>query len=465
MDTVANPTNDDLSLIKVKAETKCVLEAFLKRSLSQDEGRHLGHVGRAYHDPKKYIHRASHEDGKELFAKKTKKSDRKKSKEPEKDERSRSPTFGEQSTSGLNGTWNSLHEEINRVEEKKHDFKTNIKKLLRRNSQTKEKAVTPKERNGSTHSKSRDSIEAVLDDHGKGAAKASSLKRPKSPNPLLACTVASSTLSLTEEGPYETHSHEKHLPNGTPKKVSHSSFSFKKLLKKKTHKDHSVDTDSNPVRPDSLPVKPCYEDQPILVGDTGKLENSEIYSLAAKKLETLIRHKKLKSPQEPLKIPAAPASKPPKIPAAPEIRCPIDNNNVMPEKRPATEDKDEIIRKLVALLQEQAGVINEKISKDPFLRNTLSRMSYGSFFRLAEVFTSGAEVEKNEVGTSVSPELTKIALTMELTRKVAGINSHTVHTLMGYSLQYMDMFVPWLQQQGGWEKIVSNGDLPDLQID
>lgn len=86
-------------------------------------------------------------------------------------------------------------------------------------------------------------------------------------------------------------------------------------------------------------------------------------------------------------------------------------------------------------------------------------MSYGSFFRLAEVFTNEAEVEKIEAGSSVSPELTKIALTMELTRKVAGINSHAVHTLMGYSLQYMDMFVPWLQQQGGWVMCLIYSDI------
>lgn len=63
---------------------------------------------------------------------------------------------------------------------------------------------------------------------------------------------------------------------------------------------------------------------------------------------------------------------------------------------------------------------------------------------MAEAFTS-----RSPPGIS-SPQLAKLALTMELTRKVAGINSHAVHTLMGYSLQYMDMFVPWLQQQGGW---------------
>lgn len=449
MDTIADPTNDDLSLIRVKAETKCVLEAFLKRSLSQEEGRHLGLVGRTYFDPKKYSHRTSHEESKEFFPRKPKKSDRKRSKETEKaDERSRSPTLGQRSTQERDGTWSSLHEEINRVEETKHGFKTNIKKLLRKHSQT-------KDRNGSTHSKSRDSIDAILHDHGKGAAKGDSLRRPKSPNPLLACTVGASTISLPDEkqGQYESDSHEKHVPNGTPRKSSRS-FSLKKLLKKRTPKENT--TDANPARPDFLPVKSCYEDSDTPVRKTGRLEDSELYSLAAKKLDTLIKHKKLKSPQEPQKIPAAPLS---------ELSLKGDNNNVTTDDRPAVEKKEEVIQKLVALLQEQAVVINEKISKDPFLRNTLSRMSYGSFFRLAEVFTSEAEAEKNEVGSSVSPELTKIALTMELTRKVAGINSHAVHTLMGYSLQYMDMFVPWLQQQGGWEKIVSNGDISDLQID
>lgn len=444
MDTIANPTNDDLSIIKVKAETKCVLEAFLKRSLSQEEGRHLGLVGRTYFDPKKYSHRANHEESKELFSKKQKKSDRKKSKEMEKDERSRSPTIGRQSARERDGTWNSLHEEINRVEETKHGFKTNIKKLLRKHSQTKEK-----ERNGSVHSKSRDSIDAILDDHGKGAAKGDAMKRPKSPNPLLACTVAASTISLADEKQGQPNSHEK------AKKASRS-FSLKRLLKKKTPKENTTGTDVHPARPDFLPVKPCYEESDTPVRETGRLDDSEIYSLAAKKLETLIKHKKVKSPQEPQKIPAAPFN---------VLKGYSDNNNVTTEDRPAVENKEEVIQKLVALLQEQAVVINDKISKDPFLRNTLSRMSYGSFFRLAEVFTNEAEVEKIEAGSSVSPELTKIALTMELTRKVAGINSHAVHTLMGYSLQYMDMFVPWLQQQGGWEKIVSNGDIPDLQID
>ncbi|KAM4016864.1 bcl-2-like protein 12 [Anomaloglossus baeobatrachus] len=455
MAAVGNPANGDLSLIKVKAETKRVLEAFLKRSLSQDEGKHVGHVGRSYHDDKKYSHRANHEESKELIPKKSKKADRKRSKEPERDDRS--PALGESSAPARHGTWNSLHEEINRVEETKHGFKTNIKHLLRKQSQAKEKGAALKDRNGSVHSKSKDSIDAVLDEHGKAAGKGDSSKRPKSPNPLLACTVMASTTSLAEDDhrQYDTGAREKHPPSATPKKLSRS-FSIIKLLKKKTHKENVPESDSKPARPDFLPVKSWKEEPHAPIQETGRLEDSEIYSLAAKKLDTLLKHKKLRSPQEP-----------PKPPAIPLCGYSVigDNNNVTTDDRPAPVDKDEVIRNLVALLQEQAVVINEKINRDPFLRNTLSRMSYGSFFRLAEVFTSDAEVEQDAAGSNVSPELTKIALTMELTRKVAGINSHAVHTLMGYSLQYMDMFVPWLQKQGGWEKLVSDGDISDLQID
>lgn len=459
MDTSGKPADDDGSLIKVKEETKCVLEAFLKRSLSQDEAKHLGHVGGVYHDPKKYAHRTSQEEIKDGVTKKGKKAEPRRTKVSGKDkgERSHSPTFNEEHSHNSGGKRNDL-EEISRVEETKHGFTTNFKKLLGKHSQSKEKATTPKEKNGSVHSKSRGSIESVLEDHGKNVAKGDSLKRPKSPNPLLACTVVASTISLHDEDQKQNviESHEK---QGTQKKISRS-FSFKKLKFKKKIKDESSAADTTPVRPNFLPVTPYSESESSSHYKTGKLEDSEIYSLAAKKLETLLKHKKVKSPLEPQQ----PVGYSEKVPRAPPAAG-AENNNVTVTDKADAEDKEDVIHKLVALLQEQAVEINEKINKDPFLRNTLARMSYGSFFQLAEVFTSQAEVETSQVGASVSPELTKIALTMELTRKVAGINSHTVHQLMGYSLQYMDMFVPWLQKQGGWENIVSNGDIADLQID
>lgn len=177
----------------------------------------------------------------------------------DKDERSHSPTFNEAHSHNNSGKWNDLLEEINRVEETKHGFTTNFKKLLGKHSQNKEKATTPKEKNGSLHSKSRGSIESVLEDHRKDVAKGDSLKRPKSPNPLLACTVAASTISLSDEDQRQNdiESHEK---QGTQRKLSRP-FSFKKLKFKKKIKDESSAADTAPVRPNFLPVTPCFESE------------------------------------------------------------------------------------------------------------------------------------------------------------------------------------------------------------
>ncbi|KAG8433922.1 hypothetical protein GDO86_012333 [Hymenochirus boettgeri] len=463
METTVKHTTDD-GLFKVKEETKHVLEAFLKRSLNQSEATSLGHIGRTYHDPKKYSH--SRDEGKQVSTNKLSKSEKKKKKESgrEIEDRRHSPTtfggaFGQDNVEKCN----SLHE-VNRVEESKHGFKTGINKLLRRQSQSKEKDAKEREanmrsKNGNVHSKS---LENVLDETPKDSNKWNSIKRPKSPNPLLACTVAGSveslTLSSNTKKPVEFP--DKDSSHGGQKKPSRS-FKLRNILKKKS-KDHISDIDVPQSRPTTLPVEPCYdkEDQRTRAREIGKPTEKEIYNLAAKKLDKLVKQKKLKSPVENRAPPFPQPSKESGITAQA-----TENNNVAESAISDTEDKEQLIHRLVELLQEQATDINNTINQDPFLRNTLSTMSYRSFSRLAEFFTSQAEVEADEAGGHVSPELTKIALTMELTRKVAGISSHAVHQLMGYSMQYMDMFVPWLQRQGGWEKIVTQDGFPDMQID
>ncbi|XP_041427532.1 uncharacterized protein bcl2l12.S isoform X2 [Xenopus laevis] len=402
MDAIVNQNCDGISLIKVKEGTKLVLEAFLKRSLSHEQADNVGHVGRTYHDPKKYSHRSNREEVKEASSKKPQKSEKKKSREPArgKDERSQSPVFGGTSAQEENSNWNSLHEEINRVEESKHGFKTNFKKLLRRHSQSKEKAASLKYKEGSIHSKSRESLDKVLDDSSKNGSKRDSLKRPKSPNPLLACTIAGSVDSLVLETQMKTEIPDKDF-QGAKKKQSRP-FSIKNLWKKK-HKDHGSGTDVPHARPSFLPLDPCYkkDDPHSHAQDMGKVGEAELYNLAAKKLDKLVKHQRLKSPT---------ATTAPLLPPSAEIndRKPqlIENNNVAASEVSHSENKEEVIRQLVVLLQEQANVINDTINNDPFLRNTLSRMSYGSFSKLAEVFTSQTEGPTEVAGVRVSPELT-----------------------------------------------------------
>uniref|UniRef100_A0A8C8RUU1 BCL2 like 12 n=1 Tax=Pelusios castaneus TaxID=367368 RepID=A0A8C8RUU1_9SAUR len=299
----------------------------------------------------------------------------------------------------LGGPWTLQHEEISRAEEHKHGFKTSMKRLLQRHpSPCRESPVPP----------------------------------PPGAEPL-------KKLKELGEGC--------HKPSWA--------FSLKAMLRRKSSPREEMKTPAFPsAPPNSLPVTPCYCRPPLMVQPEsqplGQLdEDPEFYMRVARKLDRLVKQQ-LSSPNSPHVVQVPLSLEPNLGPPAP-----LD-----PTQGAASETQAEaVIRRLVALLEEQAGVINKEIEADPLLRSSLSRMSYRSFSQLAEAYTVRIPL------ASPSPQLTQLALTMELTRKVAGINSHAVQTLMGYSLQYMDMFVPWLQQQGGWENIVGQDGVFDVQLD
>ncbi|CAH7456400.1 bcl-2-like protein 12 [Phodopus roborovskii] len=176
-------------------------------------------------------------------------------------------------------------------------------------------------------------------------------------------------------------------------------------------------------RPCFLPLRPCYGSQP---GPA----TSDFYALVAQRLEQLV--------QEQLRSPPSP-----------EFQGP-----------PSTE-KEALLRRLVALLEEEAEVINQKLASDPALHRRLARLSAGSFARLVELFSS-REVSSspNRASPSLScpappppsPEpLARLALAMELSRRVAGLGG----TLAGLSVEHVHSFAPWIQAHGGWAGILA----------
>ncbi|XP_048646487.1 bcl-2-like protein 12 isoform X4 [Marmota marmota marmota] len=123
---------------------------------------------------------------------------------------------------------------------------------------------------------------------------------------------------------------------------------------------------------------------------------------------------------------------------------------------PPTTEKEVLLRKLVTLLEEEAEVINQKLTSDPALRRKLARLSAGSFARLVELFSS-REGSPCPSRTSPcpgppppSPEpLARLALAMELSRRVARLGG----TLAGLSVEHVHSFAPWIQAQGGWVNV------------
>ncbi|XP_052568840.1 bcl-2-like protein 12 isoform X2 [Peromyscus californicus insignis] len=204
-------------------------------------------------------------------------------------------------------------------------------------------------------------------------------------------------------------------------------------------------------RPCFLPLRPCYGSEPesisVLFCRHKELflppgpATSDFYALVAQRLEQLV--------QEQLRSPPSP-----------EFQGP-----------PPTE-KEALLRRLVALLEEEAEVINQKLASDPALHRKLARLSAGSFARLVELFSS-REVSSSQSCASPSlpcpappppsPEpLARLALAMELSRRVAGLGG----TLAGLSVEHVHSFAPWIQAHGGWAGIlaISPVDL-DLPLD
>uniref|UniRef100_M3XTN4 BCL2 like 12 n=3 Tax=Mustela putorius furo TaxID=9669 RepID=M3XTN4_MUSPF len=176
-------------------------------------------------------------------------------------------------------------------------------------------------------------------------------------------------------------------------------------------------------RPCSLPLRPCYVSEP---GPA----TPDFYALVAQRLEQLV--------QEQLRSPPSP-----------EL-----------QGAPPTE-KEALLRKLVALLEEEAEVINQKLASDPALRGKLARLSAGSFARLVELFSNR---EDSPLPSHPRPNLpcpgppppspeplARLALAMELSRRVARLGG----TLAGLSVEHVHSFGPWIQAHGGWEGILA----------
>lgn len=90
-----------------------------------------------------------------------------------------------------------------------------------------------------------------------------------------------------------------------------------------------------------------------------------------------------------------------------------------------------------------------QINGNPFLRSTLTRLSYPSFAKLLDTYAS--QSEEPPVPAPVSPTLRRLAITMDVSRRV--VTATGVQRLTGYAERYMENFAPWVRSHGGWVSI------------
>ncbi|XP_070704427.1 uncharacterized protein bcl2l12 [Pempheris klunzingeri] len=196
---------------------------------------------------------------------------------------------------------------------------------------------------------------------------------------------------------------------------------FKLKSDKEKHKD--VHESPNPQRPSTLLLDKEQEVSPTI---TSPNHPPEFYDEVAEKLEKIAqRSGSIKSP-----------------------------TTVKPS--PAVCEQEAVVQQLVQVLCLEGDAINTKIQSNPFLRSRLDRLSYASFAKLLDTYSSSQLPEAPALPPAASPTLQRMAVTMEVSRRIATATG--AQRMQGYAECYMETFAPWVKSHGGWEKVV---DLED----
>ncbi|XP_063327129.1 uncharacterized protein bcl2l12 [Pelmatolapia mariae] len=172
---------------------------------------------------------------------------------------------------------------------------------------------------------------------------------------------------------------------------------------------------SHPQRPDTLPINKKPEPTPNVISPN---HPPEFYSDVAEKLEK-IAHKSTSIKRN------SPKTQPPTV-------C----------------DKETIVQELVKVLSSEGDSMNTVIQSDPFLRSSLTRLSYASFSKLLDAVSSSHVAETLSQEPTASPTLQRMAVSMEVSRRI--VTATGTQRMQGYAECYMENFAPWLKSHGGW---------------
>lgn len=190
---------------------------------------------------------------------------------------------------------------------------------------------------------------------------------------------------------------------------------FKLKLEKEKNKEGNV---SHPQRPSTLPIDKEVQPSADIISPN---HPPEFYNQVAEKLEQIA--------QKSASI---------KRRTAPSL--------------PAVCDKELVVQQLVQVLSLEGDSINTKIQSDPFLRTSLTRLSYPSFAKLLDTFSSSQVSEAAVLAPTASPTLRRMAVTMEVSRRI--VTATGTQRMQGYAECYMENFAPWVKKHGGWENVV-----------
>ncbi|XP_054464035.1 uncharacterized protein bcl2l12 isoform X2 [Anoplopoma fimbria] len=214
----------------------------------------------------------------------------------------------------------------------------------------------------------------------------------------------------------EEESEKKH-----PKKINQKKLRKKlsKFFRGKLDKQEKEGRETLPQRPCTLPIAKDVEPPPVLISPN---HPPELYDEVAEKLEKIAQRSTSTKKLSPLAQPSP------------------------------VHEKEAMVQQLAQVLSLEGDSINIKIESDPFLRSSLARLSYASFAKLLDTFSSSLVSEAPVQLPTTSPTLRRMAVSMEVSRRI--VTATGAQRMQGYAECYMESFAPWIKSHGGWENVV-----------
>ncbi|XP_052031059.1 apoptosis facilitator Bcl-2-like protein 14 [Apodemus sylvaticus] len=115
--------------------------------------------------------------------------------------------------------------------------------------------------------------------------------------------------------------------------------------------------------------------------------------------------------------------------------------------------EDQIISKIVELLKYSGDQLGREIKKDKALMSSLQDgLSYSVFRTITDLFLRDVDTRGE---SEVKAQGFKAALAIDAIAKLTAIDNHPMNRMLGFGTKYLrEYFSPWVQQNGGWEKIL-----------
>ncbi|XP_039769593.1 apoptosis facilitator Bcl-2-like protein 14 isoform X2 [Ornithorhynchus anatinus] len=116
------------------------------------------------------------------------------------------------------------------------------------------------------------------------------------------------------------------------------------------------------------------------------------------------------------------------------------------------ENEDQIIMKIAELLKYSGDQLQQELKKDNTLQHMFWKLNYSIFKSIVDRFLRGLNIwGEPEEGT----QRTRLAFAVDVIARLSAVDNCPMNRVLGFGTKYLQKnFTPWIQQHGGWEKVM-----------